>query len=48
MARMMRFAVLLLAIVPSFAAEDSNFALWTPAAIKQREAALTKMVGPDH
>jgi hypothetical protein len=34
MARMMRFAVLLLAIVPSFAAEDSNFALWTPAAIK--------------
>jgi hypothetical protein len=46
--RMIRLAVFLLAIVPLFAAEDSSFALWTPSMIKQREAALSKKVGPDH
>jgi hypothetical protein len=29
-------------------AEESSFALWTPAAIGQREAALMKNVAPDH
>ena len=48
MAAMKRLAILFLAIVPTFAAEDSIFALWTPAAIQQREAALAKNVGPDH
>jgi hypothetical protein len=52
MAAMMRLAaqltLLLLTIVLSFAAEESTFALWTPAAIQQREAALKKNVGADH
>ena len=48
MAAMKRLAILFLAIVPSFAAEDSTFALWTPAAIQQRQTALAKNVGPDH
>ena len=48
MAAMKRLAILFLAIIPSFAAEDSTFALWTPAAIQQREAELAKHVGPDH
>src|SRR5579863_4740322 len=47
MAAMMRLAILLLAIAPLFA-EDSSFALWTPAVIKQHEAALSKKVGADH
>ena len=48
MARMMRPCLLLLLFVPSFAAEESSFALWTPAAIGQHEAALMKNVAPDH
>ncbi len=45
---MKRLAILFLAIAPSFAAEESTFALWTPAAIQQREAGLKKNVGADH
>src|SRR6516162_7309722 len=45
---MTRLALLLLLITPSFAAEESTFALWTPAAIGQREAVLMKSVAPDH
>jgi hypothetical protein len=39
---------LLLLIAPSFAAEESSFALWTPAAIQQREEMLMKSIAPDH
>jgi hypothetical protein len=39
---------LLLLIVPSFAAEKSSFALWTPSAIETHEGALRKNVAPDH
>jgi hypothetical protein len=35
-------------LTPGFAAEQSSFALWTPSAIDQREAALMKNVAPDH
>ncbi len=45
---MMRPCLLLLLFVPSFAAEELSFALWTPAAIGQHEAALMKNVAPDH
>jgi hypothetical protein len=48
MALMMRLCLLLLLFAPSFVAEESSFALWTPAAIGQREAALMKNVAPDH
>jgi hypothetical protein len=48
MARMMRVCLLFLLLVPSFAAEESSFALWTPAAIGQHEAALMKNVAADH
>jgi mannose-6-phosphate isomerase-like protein (cupin superfamily) len=44
----MRLPLLLLLIAPSFAAEESRFAIWTPAAIQQREVALKKSVAPDH
>jgi hypothetical protein len=37
-----------LLIAPSFAAEESSFALWTPAAIQQREEMLMKSIAPDH
>jgi hypothetical protein len=47
MARMMRVCLLLLLFAPAFTAEESSFALWTPAAIGQREAALMKNVAPD-
>lgn len=45
---MTRLCLLLLMFAPSFVAEESSFALWTPAAIGQREAALMKNVAPDH
>jgi hypothetical protein len=45
---MMRPRLLLLLIAPSFAADESSFALWAPSAIEQREAALMKNVTPDH
>ena len=45
---MMRLCLLLLLFAPAFVAEESSFALWSPAAIGQREAALMKNVAPDH
>jgi len=45
---MMRPRLLHLLIAPSFAADESSFALWAPSAIEQREAALMKNVTPDH
>ena len=45
---MMRPALLLLLIAPSFAANESTFAMWTPSAIGQREAVLRQHVAPDH
>ena len=45
---MMRACLLFLLFVPSFAAEKSNFALWTPSTIDQRETMLMKNVAPDH
>ena len=44
----MRRCWLFLLIAPSFAAEPSSFALWTPAAIGQHEAQLMKNVAADH
>jgi hypothetical protein len=37
-----------LLVVPAFAADPSGFALWKSAELKQRDEALSKMVGPDH
>lgn len=48
MAPMMRRFLFLLLFIPSFAAEQSTFALWTPSAIDGREAALMKHVAADH
>src|SRR5580704_9071759 len=48
MALMMRLCLLILLFAPAFVAEESSFALWTPAAIRQREAALMKNVASDH
>lgn len=45
---MMRLCLLLFLFAPAFVAEESSFALWTPAVITQREAALMKNVAPDH
>jgi mannose-6-phosphate isomerase-like protein (cupin superfamily) len=45
---MMRPCLFLLLLAPSFAAEESSFALWTPFAIGQHEARLRKNVAPDH
>ncbi len=45
---MMRLCGLLLLIAPSFAANESTFALWTRATIDQHEANLRKNVAPDH
>lgn len=45
---MMRLCLFILLLAPSFATEESSFALWTPAAIGQREAALRQHVAPDH
>ncbi|HWE50192.1 MAG TPA: hypothetical protein VG273_10405 [Bryobacteraceae bacterium] len=44
----MRFAFLFIALVSLISAAESTFSLWSPAEIKQREAALAKHVGPDH
>ena len=45
-----RFYVLIAALVllPAFAAGPQGFEHWTPAAIHQREQALSKNVQPDH
>jgi hypothetical protein len=45
---MLRRWLFLLLLTPSFAAEESSFALWTRSAIDQREAALIKNVAADH
>ena len=45
---MTRLPLLLLLIAPSFGAEKSSSALWTPLAIQQREEVLMKSVAPDH
>ena len=45
---MMRPCLVLLLLTPSFAAEESTFALWTPSAISEHEATLMKHVAPDH
>jgi len=45
---MMRRCLFLLLFAPSFAAEQSSFAIWTRSAIDTREAALTKHVAADH
>lgn len=45
---MMRPCLALLLFAPSFAAEESSFALWTPTAIGEQEAKLMKKVAPDH
>jgi mannose-6-phosphate isomerase-like protein (cupin superfamily) len=45
---MMKLAMLFLLIAPTFAAEESRFAMWTPATIQQREEVLKKSVAPDH
>jgi hypothetical protein len=44
---MLRLCLFLLLFAPSFAAEESSFALWTTSAIEQREAKLMKNVAPD-
>src|SRR5271155_145797 len=48
MARMTRLCLFLLLFAPTFAAEESSFALWTTSAIEQREAKLMKNVAADH
>ncbi len=48
MTPMMRRCLFVFLLAPSFAAEQSSFALWTPSAIDQREAGLMKHVAPDH
>ena len=45
---MMRPGLLLLLIAPSFAANESTFARWTPSLITQHEARLMKNVAADH
>jgi len=45
---MMRPCLLFLLMAPSFAADESSFALWTPSAIEQHESTLKKHVAPDH
>ena len=45
---MMRACLFLMLFAPTFAAEESSFALWTLSAIKQHEATLMKNVAPDH
>ena len=45
---MIRLCLFLVLFAPSFAAEESSFALWTLSAIGQREAKLMNHVAPDH
>ena len=45
---MIRPCLLFLLMAPSFAADESSFALWTPSAIEQQEAKLKKHVAQDH
>lgn len=43
--RLLTVAIL---VAPLFAAEPTGFALWKSSELKQRDAALSKKVGPDH
>ena len=45
---MIRRRLFLLLFVPSFAAEQSSFSIWTRSTIDTREAAFTKHVAADH
>jgi hypothetical protein len=44
----MRFLVAGLLVAPVLAADPAGFAMWTSAELKQRDAALSRKVGPDH
>lgn len=46
--RILGFALLAALMVPLSAADPPGFGLWTAAELRQREAALSKKVGPDH
>ena len=48
MTTVMKLLAAALLTVPLLAAEASRFAQWKAAELKQREAALSKKVGPDH
>ncbi|HLG98316.1 MAG TPA: hypothetical protein VKX49_18515 [Bryobacteraceae bacterium] len=45
---MLRRCLFLLLLSPVFAAEQSSFALWSPATIAEHEAVLVKKVAADH
>jgi len=48
MKTLLRVVAALLLVPPAFAAEMPGFALWKSSELQQREAALSKKVGPDH
>ena len=45
---LMRVLTAWLLVAPVFAAEMPGFALWKASELQQRDAALSKKVGPDH
>ena len=48
MRTVMRVLLVTLLAAPLFAAEMPGFALWKASELQQRDAALSKKVGPDH
>src|SRR5262245_11624692 len=48
MRRIVHLLTASLLVVPVFAADPPTFALWKVAELRQREAALSTKVGPDH
>ncbi len=46
--RCLTAAVLVTPLLSVFAASPANFAIWKSAELEQRDAALSKKVGPDH
>jgi hypothetical protein len=48
MKTMMRLLTVALLSVPVFAADLSTFKIWKSTELQQRDAALSKKVGPDH
>ena len=44
----LRVLVVAILVVPVFAADPPGFAIWKSSELRQRDAALLKMVGPDH
>jgi mannose-6-phosphate isomerase-like protein (cupin superfamily) len=46
--RILGFAVAAALLLPVFAADPPRFGLWTASELRQREAALSRKVGPDH